>query len=167
MHTALRATSDTIAAYLTAQFQADSELATFFTGGTMVVSLDSPERMEENTREGLSVWLYRLTRDEETLNLPRERVAPGQLRRIPLPVRPHYLITPITSTSSASAGTETEQVILGKVLQLFHDYPCLHGADLKDELSGTSVELYVRLEPMKLDQMSRVWDALEGSFCYA
>jgi hypothetical protein len=130
----------------------------------MVVSLDSPERMDENSLEGLSVWLYRLTRDEETLNLPRERVGPGQMRRTPLPVRLHYLMTPITSTTSASAGPATEQVILGKVLQSFNDHPCLHGVDLQDEFSDTTVELFVRLEPMALDEMSRVWEALEGSF---
>jgi len=53
---------------------------------------------------------------------------------------------------------------MGKVLQLFHSHPVLRGADLQSEFSGTEVELKVRLEPMTLDEITRVWEALEGSY---
>ena len=53
---------------------------------------------------------------------------------------------------------------MGKILQLFHSHPVLRGADLKEELAGTDAELHVRLESLTLDEMSRVWEALEGSY---
>lgn len=86
------------------------------------------------------------------------------IERTPLPVYLHYLITPIVNTTNAVAGPETEQVILGKILQICHDHPTLRGADLQDDFVGTEVELNVRLESLNLEEITRVWDALEGSF---
>ena len=122
------------------------------------------DRSAENDAEGLSVWLYRVARDEERLNAPPERVSYNQVRRAPLPVRLHYLLTPITASADLQGGPETEQVVLGKVLQALNDHPVLRGTDLQGELSGTAAELAVRLEPLTLEEIARVWDALDGSY---
>ena len=164
MYTVLRATSKTLAGYLEQQFQADTVLRTFFSsGGGMVVSLNTPEEMNENNTQGLSVWLYRVVRDDQRLNDPPRRLSPDQSLQPPLPVRLHYLITPITA-SNQSASPETEQLILGKVLQAFHSHPELRGTDLKAELAGTDAELHILLETMSLEEITRVWEALEGSY---
>lgn len=162
MYTALRATSQTIARYLEARFQADSLLAGPFTVGGMVVSLSTPQEMTEKPAEGLSIWLYRVVRDEQRLNDPALRVSATELLPPPLPVRLYYLITPVTNRKLGDP--ETEQLILGKVLQSFHGRPVLRGSDLKAELSGTEVELHVRLEALTLEEITRVWEALEGSY---
>src|SRR5262245_62127969 len=133
MYTALRATSQTLATYLRQQFEADPDLAPFFnaaSGGTMQVRLNTPREMIDANLAGLSVWLYRVIRDEERLNAPPQRTRPNLLQPPPLPVRLHYLVTPITGAQS-QIGPETEQVILGKVLQIFHDHPTLRGSDLQ------------------------------------
>jgi Pvc16 N-terminal domain len=161
MYTALRATSRTLAKFLETKFQADPLLSGFF-GGGMVVSLNTPEEMNEKPAEGLSVWLYRVIRDENRLNDPSVRLSPTELQPPPLPLRLHYLVTPVTSESFGDP--ETEQIILGKVLQVFYSHPILRGIDLQAEFSGTEVELRMRLEPMSLEEITRVWDALEGSY---
>ena len=51
----------------------------------------------------------------------------------PLPVRLHYLMTPIVSTR-LQASAETEQAIIGKVLQAFHSHPVLRGTDFQLKL---------------------------------
>jgi hypothetical protein len=162
MYTALRATSQTLVKFLEARFQADSLLNGFFSGGGMVVSLNTPEEMTEKPAEGLSIWLYRLIRDDQRLNDPPLRISPTELRPVPLPLRLHYLITPVTNKKFGDP--ETEQIILGKVMQTFHTHPILRGTDLQAEFSGTEVELKVRLESMSLDEITRVWEALEGSY---
>ena len=167
MHTALRATSQTLSQRIRVQLESDPSLAPFFNsglGGTMIVSLNTPKEMIERTIAGVSVWLYRVIRDEERLNAPPFRRDFNSLERVPLPVRLHYLITPIINTTVAVAGPETEQVILGKIMQTFHDHPTLRGADLQDDYIGTEVELNVRLESLALEEITRVWDALEGSY---
>jgi Pvc16 N-terminal domain len=161
MYTALRATSRTLAKFLETKFQADPLLSGFF-GGGMVVSLNTPQEMNEKPAEGLSVWLYRVIRDEQRLNDPPVRLSPTELQPPPLPVRLHYLVTPVTS--ERFGDPETEQIILGKVLQVFYSHPILRGIDLQAEFSGTEVELRMRLEPMSLEEITRVWDALEGSY---
>jgi hypothetical protein len=59
---------------------------------------------------------------------------------------------------------ETEQLILGKALQLFHSLPILRGVHLRGDFAGTQVVLHMRLEPLSLEDLSRVYDALERSF---
>jgi hypothetical protein len=161
MYTALRATSRTLAKFIETKFQADPLLSGFF-GGGMVVSLNTPQEMNEKPAEGLSVWLYRIIRDEQRLNDPPVRISPTELRPPALPVRLHYLMTPVTNEQTGDP--ETEQLILGKVLQLFHSHPVLGGADLQAEFTGTEIELRVRLEPQSLEEITRVWEALEGSY---
>jgi hypothetical protein len=162
MYTALRATSQTLARFLETRFQADTLLSGFFGGGGMVVSLNTPEEMTEKPAEGLSVWLYRIIRDDQRLNDPPLRRSATELQPPPLPVRLHYLMTPVTNKKLGDP--ETEQLILGKVLQLFYGHATLRGADLQAEFAGTEVELKVRLEPMSLEEITRVWEALEGSY---
>jgi hypothetical protein len=161
MYTALRATSRTVAKFIETKFQADPLLSGFF-GGGMVVSLATPQEMNEKPAEGLSVWLYRIIRDEQRLNDPPVRISATELQPPPLPVRLHYLITPVTNQQTGDP--ETEQLIIGKVLQLFHSQSVLRGADLQAEFSGTEIELRVRLEPQSLEEITRVWEALEGSY---
>jgi hypothetical protein len=161
MYTALRATSRTLAKFLETKFQADPLLSGFF-GSGMVVSLNTPQEMNAKPAEGLSVWLYRIIRDEQRLNDPPVRISPTELRPPPLPVRLHYLMTPVTNEQTGDP--ETEQLILGKVLQLFNSHPVLGGADLQAEFTGTEVELRVRLEPLMLEEITRIWEALEGSY---
>ena len=128
----------------------------------MVVSLNTPQEMNEKPAEGLSVWLYQIIRDEQRLNDPPVRISLTQVQPPPLPVRLHYLMTPVTNEQTGDP--ETEQLILGKVLQLFHSHSVLRGADLQAEFSGTEVELHVRLEPQSLEEITRVWEALAGSY---
>jgi len=167
MYTALRATSQTLAVAIRQRLEVDPTLAPLFdpqSGGTMVVSFNTPQEMTQNTMQGVSIWLYRIVRDEQRLNAPPERVSPNQMRYPPLPLRLHYLVTPVIDRNGNRSGPEIEQTVLGKVLQIFHDHPRLRGTDLQDDFSGTTVELHVRLEPLTLEEITRVWEALERSY---
>lgn len=150
---------------LTARLGAEPVLAAQFgPGGTSVVSLHTPEEMANIPEQGLSVWLYRVLRDEFQLNRPPVRTGPDRLRRAPLPMRLHYLLTPIASGGNGVGAPELEQYIVGKVLEVFHDQPMLRGADLAGDLAPSGVELTIRLETISLEEVTRVWDALERSY---
>ena len=49
----------------------------FGAGGTARVSLYTPQEMAEIPEEGLSLWLYRIVRDEFQLNRPPTRILVG------------------------------------------------------------------------------------------
>ena len=168
MYTVLAATSATLRQMLLDAMTSDvgpSGLASFFIGAT-TVSLETPQEMIAAGRQGLSVWLYRIARDENRLNDPPDvRVLPsGDVEVIPppLPVRMHYLLTPITK-----AVPDTEQRILGRAMQQFHTHPIVGGSFLRAELAGTDAQLHVHLEALGIEEITRVWDALEGSYQFS
>ena len=162
MYQALFAASETIRKFIESGISGLS-----FSGTSYSAVLNTPEELRANAQEGVSVWLYRVLRDPDRLNDPPERVGWNQLQTPPLPLRLHYLVTPITGASANGPGlgsSQAEQTLLGKVLQMFHVHPILRGADLQNAFIGTDVELRMRLEPMSLEEITRVWEALEGSY---
>lgn len=166
MYTALLATSQTLSEFLQKRLETDPNLRTFFNaglGGTMIVSLRNPEEMAEKNDQGLSMWLYRITRDEDRLNDPPEQIDPSVFREPPLPLRLHYLFTPVVDPSTAN-NAEIEQRVLGKVLQSLYGHALFRGTDLGGDFSGTDTELRARLEPMSLEDITRIWNALEQPY---
>jgi hypothetical protein len=164
MYSSLAATSETLRSFLQTGMQTGpSALAAFFSGANTFVSLATPEEMVAAGEQGLSVWLYRVVRDESRLNdPPRIRPLPtGQVEVVPppLPLRLHYLLTAL-----ANGNPDTEQRILGLAMQLFHSQPVLSGSLLRSELAGTEAQVHVRLEALALEEIARVWEALEGSY---
>lgn len=165
MYQALHATSETLRAYLQSAFDADPFFGSAghpWRDRNMHVLLQTPSEMAE-AGEGVSLWLYRVVRDEERLNELPTRIGPNQLLSPPLPMRLHYLVTPLTNRDN-DGDPDTEQYALGKVLQLFHSKPRLRGADLRGQFAGTGSELFVRLETLSLEEITRVWEGLNGSY---
>lgn len=164
---AIDATTLTLTHLLVEHFASDAYLGQFFTGGgaPMVVSTRTPQEMATADQTGLSLWLYRIARDPELMNHPRRRTAVDQFEKQPLPLRLHYLMTPIVNEDPTRGNDPgMEQSIIGKVLQTLHDHPRLSGADLRGDLVGTESVLSLRLEPLGIEEITRVWDALEASY---
>ncbi len=156
--TAIRAVSRTLQALLQAHItnSPDPQLR------NVPIDLSSPREMRDaaapNTGpNGISLWLYRVTRNGDLLNEPPVPVD-DQLPRQPLPVDLFYLVAPITRTP------ENEQALLGRVLQVFSDHGVLRGSDLRDDLAGEPTELRLTLETLSLEELTRVWSALEESY---
>jgi hypothetical protein len=164
---AISATTTTLLGLLQQSFDDDALLAGFFAagGGSRVVTARTPQEMETANEAGVSIWLYRIERDPELLNHPPERVAADRLRRRPLPLRLHYLVTPVVrDAADVGSAPGMEQLLIGKVLQTFHDLPELAGSDLRGSLTGTGARLRVRMEPLDLSEIAAVWDALDSSY---
>ena len=171
MSAALLAASQTLQSVLLAQLQSDPVLQLVFPPiGASVVSLASPDGMASLDQTGVSIWLYRLTRDDQRLNQPPRRIPPDFLRPAPLPLRLHYLITPAMRGAGGDPAPETDQQVLGAVLRTFHDQPLISGAALAGSLAGSDHEIAVRLESPDIDQVARIWDTLDEpyriSLCY-
>jgi hypothetical protein len=151
-YTAFEATSQTVRQLLQQRIDADPDLA------GVNVFLKTPKEM--GNEKGVSLWMYRVVRNEFWLNNPPQRVDSRQQRRTPLPFCLHYLITPLLALS------ETEQKVLGKVLQAFHDHPVVRGVDLKGSFAATNIELRIMLETLSLEELTRVWTALNAESGY-
>jgi hypothetical protein len=119
--------------------------------------------MAQKNDQGLSMWLYRITRDEDRLNDPPERITLSLYQEPPLPLRLHYLFTPVVDPSTTN-NAEIEQRVLGKVLQSLYGHPLFRGTDLSGDFAGTDAELRARLEPMSVEDATRIWNALEQPY---
>ena len=162
MHQALVGTTETLVSFLHARLSSDATLGPFFTG-TRVVSPATPEEMEKGNQEGLSIWLYRVVRDDNRLNDPPVRVSITESHKPPLPLRLHYLVTPLVRIANINAW-QLEQLIMGKVMQALHDHAHFSGTDLSGPLAGTDSEFRLRLETLTLEELTRIWDALNRPY---
>ncbi len=153
----VRGASVALAGYLRAAFLAEPDLAPLFGPGGSVVTLRTPKDMRSGAtpETGLSVWLYRIERSEQMLNRPLERISPTEQRLPPLPLDLHYLMTPITE------DPETDQRIIGKVLQVLND-----GAVIAPDPTQAELAEVLRVSPENLDlqAIAGVWQALEGPY---
>lgn len=123
------------------------------------ISLQAPNDLDQDAVA--SLYLYRVGIDEHLRNqrpLP-DRADKDLLRRPPLPVRLHYLFTPVSQTE------ETNQILIGRLLQHFHDFPSfatLDGVPIGDSHGGASDELRAIPESLTLEQLSQLWTALSA-----
>lgn len=123
------------------------------------IDLRSPKEMREaNNATGISLWLYRITRDADLLNDRPERISPTQIRNTPLPIHLYYLVTPLVTDPG------DRQTLIGRVLQLFNDHAILRGADLQDSLAGSDDEFRITLETLTLEELTRVWFSLSEPY---
>jgi uncharacterized protein DUF4255 len=154
-YSALRRVSTKLAALLKQSFLADPVLQPLF-AGTHVVSLATPKEMRKPPGAvGLSLWLYLVQRDAFLANRPPERIDETHIRMTPIPIDLHYLVTPITD------DPDTEQLIMGKVLEVFHERSNLPPDPAFPELTD---EIRITLEPLDLESITRVWTALEEPY---
>lgn len=109
----------------------------------------------------LSLYLYRIEPDGHLRNqYPLADGAAG-LRRPPLTVQLHYLVTPLDEDD------DTNHLIVGCILQHFHDEPFLssiNGTPLGTSFGGASDRLSVVLEPISTEELSRIWSVNDGGF---
>jgi hypothetical protein len=126
-------------------------------------TLASPREVRSTTlavtpAAALSLWLYQVRRNPDLLNEPPRRISPTEVLPPALPVDLFYLVTPITTSP------EGEQALLGKVLQTLNDHTILAGSMLAAPLDPAADELRVTLEALTLEEITRVWTALDEPY---
>lgn len=105
----------------------------------------------------LSVYLYHIGPDASLRNQQALPVGTAGLVKPPLALRLSYLITPLLGTEALS------QMLLGRVMQALHDEPlitALGGSPMNDSNGGGSPAIRVWMEPLALEELTRIWHAL-------
>ena len=122
------------------------------------VHLNSPKVLRDTKKPCISLWLYMIRREPDTLNQPPERPVASLVRRRPLPLTLHYLVCALHDDPSS------EQALLGKVAQVFHDHAIITPGELMDSLAGEDQELRLVLDAPTLEELARVWDSLNEPY---
>lgn len=109
----------------------------------------------------MTVFLFEVVEDPTLRNRPPGRgVIPPNLtiRRPPVPLILRYLLTPW------GGDRRTEQLILGRTLQVLHDGAIVSGPQLLGGLAGTNEAIKLKLAPLTLEERTRVWHAVQKPY---
>lgn len=111
----------------------------------------------------VTIFLFEIVEDPSTRNRPRVRQPVDdhtvRIEKPKLALLLRYLITPW------SPSRQTDQIILGRVAQLFYDHPIIAGSELSGvTLPGTTEALKVTLAPLSLEDRTRVWHAVQQPY---
>lgn len=148
------------------QLSASDELSDMFTSENNI-SLDSPATLADSSDAStaqLSVYLYQVLPDPYLNNRPPIPAGMGQQVYPPLSLRLFYLITPLSDSS------EENLLILGRVMQILAANTIVSGNFLDSRLRPTPPEMRVTLNPVNLEELTRIWSAFNQpyslSVCY-
>jgi hypothetical protein len=162
-YTVLAEVGESLARVLWEEIQADPQVIGLIDNENRI-SLESPFDLRENDAVRLSIYLYRIVENSSSKN---QFPVPGngaRLRKPPLTLDLFYLVTPLVGSP------REQQIVLGKVMHILYDRAILEGPDLVGSLAESREEVRVILNPVTLEETTRVWQALEMiyrlSVCY-
>lgn len=113
----------------------------------------------------LTLFLYQISENPQLKNVipPPE---PSGLRRAPsLQLELSYLLT---AHGSRLTGDRTDRTLeahrlLGRAMRIFYDHALLGGSVLRGNLAGTAEEFRLNLQPLGLDDLTKLWTALPNN----
>ena len=162
-YTALAEVGEAIARVLWEEIQSDDQVNTLIDNENRI-SLESPFELRDNDAVRLSIYLYRIVEDATAKNRFPVQGNGVALRKAPLTLDLFYLVTPLVGSP------REQQIVLGKVMQVLYDRAILESTDLAGSLAVSDEEIRVVLNPVTLEETTRVWQALEMSYrlsvCY-
>jgi hypothetical protein len=146
------------------EIQADPQVNTLISSES-AISLESPADLVGDDSVRVSFYLYRIVEDaymkNQFLSVPGFG---GAQRKPPLMLDLYYLVTPMVG------APRDQQIVLGKIMQVLYDRAILEGPDLSGTLATGNQQLRVVLNPVSLEETTRVWQALEIAYrlsvCY-
>lgn len=122
------------------------------------ISLSSPKTFETEASKRLSLFLYQITEFSSMRNLPTSQRDSNQTGPSPLYLALHYLVTPYTQ------NTESDHVLLGKIMQTFADNAVLRGSVLRGNLSESGADLRLVLDSLSIDDLNKLWSTFGTHF---
>jgi hypothetical protein len=121
----------------------------------------NPTDTAKNSSNRVSLWMYLIAEDEFIKNAPNLRIADTRDQFPPLGLDLYYLLTPFGATADA------DLLILGRAVQALFDSG---RTTLVNPAAQVAEDLSVTLFRRTLDELSRVWEALQEpyrlSVCY-
>jgi hypothetical protein len=154
---------DSLVSVLFSELNADPQLKGLIDSEDRI-SLESPADLENNNSVRLSIYLYRIVENPYLKNRFPVEGRGGTQRKPPLTLDLYYLLTPLVGTP------REQQIVLGKSMQTLYDRAILEGPDLEGSLGQSGEELRLVLNSVSLEELTRVWQALEIpyrlSVCY-
>jgi hypothetical protein len=149
-YTAISNVGKTLVSLLWNSIKEDPQVNSIITNEDQI-SFSSPKEIESEGSKKLSLFLYHITQFSEMRNQEMPIKDSNTLGRPPLYLTLHYLITPSTQ------NRESDQILLGKIMQIFLDNAILRGSTLKGSLLENGDELRLVMDPLSIDDLNKLW----------
>lgn len=105
----------------------------------------------------LSLFLYNVRESGEFRQNQLINAGNGNLQYPPISLELFYLITAYSKAESHSKSQD-EAMILGKVMQIFHDHSILRSSYLHGSLAEKNEEIRITLDNLHTDVLIRLWN---------
>ena len=142
-----------------------------------VVTVGNPPDEPDAEAPVVNLFLYRVSLNGALSNMPaRNRGERGAYGHPPLPLNLYYLLNTYGTTTAAGSDTLQDEIVahdlLGSAMRILNDYPILtpeietsHGVQVLDaDLLDADEAVKVTLDPLSLEDLSKVWTALNRPF---
>jgi hypothetical protein len=126
------------------------------------IVLLSPAEVDDQSIR-LTLFLYSVMENPHMKNQEMRTLSPTELAYLPLTLDLYYLLTAYASTQIPDRTEQTleQHRILGRAMRIFYDNAILGGTILQGSLEGTSEELRIVLNPISLDDLTKIWSAFQ------
>lgn len=122
----------------------------------------------------LSLYMYQITENVHMKNMEIQNIDPGTLTSSPLALDISYILTAYPVQRDGQTLTDMTMEahrLLGRAMQVFQDHTILSGTVLKGDLATNNEELHLTLNPLNLDDITKIWNTFQGkvwrpSVCY-
>ena len=126
--------------------------------------LISPGEIEANDNVRLSLFLYQVVENIHLRNQGMQIIDSNKLKYPPLTLELYYMLTSYSALQNKTERTMEEHIILGRAMQVLSDNAIIG-------LSGSNEDLHITLNPISLDDMTKMWTTFQGkpfrpSICY-
>ena len=164
-YAAIADVSDTLKKLLWENMKTDPKIYPDIIGSEDDITLSSPEEIGEGNNKKLSLFLYQINEFHYMRNQEMQRIDSTKLKHVPLELVLFYLVTPNTE------DIKKDHILVGKVMQLFHDNAVAKGSILQGCLAGTMEELRIAIYPLPFETLFHLWQmfsekSFKLSICY-
>lgn len=154
---------DTLVHVLWANFETDNQIKDHILSSSAQITFNSPADMDND--HVLSLFLFRISENPYMKNQEMTSGNWPQLTYPPCILDLYYMITPRTQNRT------NDHILLGKILQIFHDHAVLRGQDLQGGLTGTPEEFRITFSSLSIEAMTEIWNLFRDksymlSLCY-
>jgi hypothetical protein len=137
-----------------------------------------PDDDRVSDADGLNLFLYRVTESPFAKNVdwPGDRFNPAKVKRPPLALNLHYLLTAFVKKTAGSAQDDiTAQQLLGNAMVILHEFPVLndiHDGDFDSsldtqfppELRNSFEKTKIMMSPISMEEFSKIWTGLSKAY---
>lgn len=118
------------------------------------IALEAPGE-NLNNQVVISLYLFQISQQQRPRNPMPLRSGAGEEKHPPLPVQLKYLLLPVDNDTN-------NQLMMGRILQHFHDHPVLEsiaGEALDSSFGREQDQIRVTAEDTPLEQLTQLWNA--------